>query len=441
MKRLIKTTLSIILVLTLLMGTSVALAASEKQHYDYSSYVLLGDSIASGWSDIEDRETRFTRVEGSYGAYLADDLKVDVYHPMACIGFRTTELRYIFEEDFEADRFLYYSIDKELMDTVHAPAMRKAVAEADLITLNVGGNDWGSFLGWHVFEEMDKFEDTNEEFLTKAKAYLEESGVDRDTVETLAEIAALTGSLPRLLQVLPKALEEGLTNYFENWNYVIEDIYALNPDVTLVVVGMFDTSLQAETTAGGGLETAIAGLNIGQTISDIANIPMKEGAEKYGYILIEPKGIECEKQHPGAKGHRQIADLILEALPDASFRYKDVDVSSKNYKAIEALSIKGIMEGVSETEFAPDAALTKAQLSAALNKISGAENAAGTSGNVNRINMATSLISASFSEGLGKAVKTIGLAVNLIINNGKFDLSATVTRGDGAAILYNYMSL
>ena len=262
-----------------------------------------------------------------------------------------------------------------------------------------------------------------------------------DVSAQIAEIAALTGSLPRLLQVLPKALEEGLTNYFENWNYVIEDIYALNPDVTLVVVGMFDTSLQAETTAGGGLETAIAGLNIGQTISDIANIPMKEGAEKYGYILIEPKGIECEKQHPGAKGHRQIADLILEALPDASFRYKDVDVSSKNYKAIEALSIKGIMEGVSETEFAPDAALTKAQLSAALNKISGAENAAGTNGNVNRINMATSLISASFSEGLGKAVKTIGLAVKLIINNGKFDLSATVTRGDGAAILYNYMSL
>ena len=36
MKKLIKTTLSIILVLTLLMGTSVALAASEKQHYDYS---------------------------------------------------------------------------------------------------------------------------------------------------------------------------------------------------------------------------------------------------------------------------------------------------------------------------------------------------------------------------------------------------------------------
>ncbi len=440
MKKFIKSAVAIMLVLTMVAGMSVSLAATEKKHLDYGSYVLLGDSIASGWSDVEDRETRFTRVEGSYGAYLTDDLGV-TYHPMACIGFRTVEMRYIFEEDFEADRFLYYSIDEELMDTVHAPAMRKAVAEAGLVTLNVGGNDWGSYLGWHVFEIMDSFEEKNEEFLTNARAYLEEAGVARDTVETLATIAQVAGCLPEFLEVLPKALEEGLTNYFENWNYMIEDIYALNPDVTLVVIGMFDTSLQAESTAGGALESTIAALNIGQTISDIANIPMKEGAKKYGYIFIEPKGIECEKQHPSAKGHRQIADLILEALPDAAFPYKDIDVNSKNYRAIETLCNKGIMEGVSETEFAPDAKLTKAQLSFALNKIAGAENTAGAEGDVNRINMATSLLSAAFGESFGKGIKALGFAFKIVINGGKFDFGAPVTRGDGAAILYDYMNL
>ncbi len=442
MKRFIKSTMAILLVLSLLAGVTVALAVeTEKQYYDYGSYVLLGDSIASGWSDIEDRETRFTRVEGSYGALLADDLGVDVYHPMACIGFRTIEMRYIFEEDYEADRFLYYSIDDDLMDNVHAPAMREAVANAGLITLNIGGNDWGSYLGWHVFEIMDEFEETNAEFLAQARAYLENAGVARDTIETLASIAQITGCLPKFIEVLPKALEEGLSNYFENWNYMIEDIYALNPDVTLVVIGMFDTSLQAESTANGTLETTIAALNIGQTISDIANIPMKQGAEKYGYILIEPKGIECEKQHPSYKGHRQIADLILEALPDAAFPYKDIDVNSKNYRAIEKLCKDGVMEGISETEFAPDATLTKAQLSAALGKITGAENAAGTDGNVNRINMATTLLGTAFGESFGKGLKTIGFALNLLINGGKFDFGAPVSRGEGAVILYNYMGM
>ena len=440
MKRLIKISMAVMLILTLVLSCTAISFAAEKKYYDYSSYVLLGDSVASGWSDVEDRETRFVRVEGSYGAHVADDLGVDVYHPMACIGFRTTELRYIFEEDFEPDRFLYYSIDKELMDTVHAPAMRKAVAEADLVTLNVGGNDWGSYVGWHVYEEMDKFEDVNEEFFTQARAYLENADIEEDTIDAIIDIAALTGSLPKLIEVLPKALEEGFRMFYENWNYVIEDIYALNPDVTLVVIGMFDNGVQDQETADKN-EAALLKLSLGQAIVDIANKPMKESADKYGYIYVDPVGTVCEKQHPSYEGHRHIADLILAALPDATFPYTDVDVKSSSYKAIETMHLKGIMNGVSETEFAPDAALTKAQLSAALNKISGAENAAGTNGNVNRINMATSLLSAAFGEGLGKAVKTIGLAVKLIINNGKFDLSATVTRGDGAAILYDYMKL
>lgn len=440
MKRIIKSVTAFLLVFALLSGTMAAFAAdSEKQYEDYKSYVLLGDSIASGWSDIEDRETRFVRVEGSYGAYLADDLGVE-YHPMACIGFRTTELRYIFEEDYEADRFLYYSIDKEDMDNIYAPAMIKEVTEADLITLNVGGNDWGSFLGWHVFEEMDKFEDTNIEFLNQARAYLEQAGLGLDTIDTVIEIASLTGSLPRLLEVLPKALEEGLKNYFENWNHVIEDIYALNPDVTLVVIGMFDTSLQSEATAGGGLEAALAAINLGQSISDIANIPMKEGAEKYGYILIEPKDIECEKQHPSARGHRQIADLILEALPDASFPYTDLDKKSSNYRAIEALCKKGIMEGVSETEFAPEANLTKAQLSFSLGKIAGVENIAGTDGDVKRMDMVKAIWDTAFAESFTKGLKTIGFALKLLINGGKFDFSAPVSRGQGAAILYDYIN-
>ena len=441
MKKFIKSAIAVFLVLTLIAGMNVALAATtEKKYVDYGSYVLLGDSIASGWSDVEDRETRFTYVENSYGAYLAKDLGVDVYHPMACIGFRTIEMRYIFEEDYEGDKYLYYSIDKEKMDNVYAPAMIEAVKNAGIITLNVGGNDWGSYLGWHVFDIMDEFEETNEEFLTQARAYLENAGVARDTVETLASIAEITGCLPKFIEVLPQALADGLTNYFNNWNYMIEDIYALNPDVTLVVIGMFDTSLQAETTADGTLETTISALNIGQTISDIANIPMKEGAEKYGYILIEPKNIECEKQHPSNKGHRQIADLILAALPDANFQYKDVNLNSKEYKSISALCNKGIMTGVTETEFAPEANLTKAQLSDAVFNMAGIENVAGTDGDAKRVDVVKALWSAKSTDFI-KSIKTLGFVLKTLVNGGKFNFNSTLTRAEAAAIIYDFINL
>ena len=450
MKGFMKKTTALLLTLVLLSGCFSCLAlGSEKEYLDYNSYVLLGDSVASGWSDVEDRETRFVRVEDSYGAYVADDLGLtDSYYPMACIGFRTVEMRYIFEEDFEADRFLYYSIDKELMDTVHAPAMRKAVAETDLITLNIGGNDWGSFLGWHVFEEMDKIEDKNEEFLKMAEDYLQVAGTDENTIDSIIDIAALCGALPQIVQVLPGALKTGLENFFINWNYMIEDIYALNPDVTLLVIGMFDTSLQDN---GNGESDSILSeadglkLSVGQMIVDIANKPMIEGAKKYGYTFIDTKGTLCEKQHPSKNGHRFIADRILEALPDARFPFTDVAVNSDSYKAIEYLHRNGIMDGISATEFAPEEALTAKVLSDALYNASGLEGFvnAEDEAEINRLTLATTLFRAANAQGftLSRFVGSVSLMFNVILGAGPMKMGATVTRAEGAGILLDYINL
>ncbi len=447
MKKFFKSTLAVLLVLTLLSSFSVCFAAdNEKTYFDYGSYVLLGDSVACGWSDIEERDTSFTRVEGSYGAFLADDLGVTL-HPRACIGFRTLEMRYMFEDDYEGDRFMFYSIDQDRVDR-EIPAIRREVAEAGIVTLSVGGNDWGSYLGWHVYEEMDKFEEKNDEFLTKAREFLETNGTEADTVDALIDIACLTGALPQIIQVLPGALEEGLTRYIENWNYMIEDIYALNPDVTLVVVGMFDTTVQDETMkeidpAGTSVQAALTKIKVAQAIVDYANKPMKAGAEKYGYIFIDPVGTLCEKQHPSRAGHRHIADLILAALPDASFPFTDVDTKSDNYKAIETLYTKKIMEGTTATTFTPDAALSKAVLSSALNKISGVTAVTDTEGDVKKMDIAKALWDTAFSSATStmKRLKTVLYVAKLLIGGGDFDFTADITRAEGANILYDYINL
>lgn len=198
MKNFIKRSFAVLLIITLMTSLFTCFATNyEKKYEDYGSYVLLGDSVASGWSDVVEKETRFVRVEGSYGAHVADDLDVE-YHPMACIGFRTVDMRYIFEDDFVPDRFLFYSIDKEVM-AEKIPQIRKAVSEAGLITLNIGGNDWGSFLGWHIYEEMDKFAVKNEKFMTMAYEYLINAGTDENTVESLIDFASLCGALPDIM--------------------------------------------------------------------------------------------------------------------------------------------------------------------------------------------------------------------------------------------------
>ena len=446
MKKFLRSTLAIVLTLALFASFSTCFAAEiTKEYLDYGSYVLLGDSIACGWSDIEERDTSFERVEGSYGVFLADDLGIapENYHPRACIGFRTLEIRYMLEDDFVGDRFMFYSIDQDRVDR-EIPAIRKEIAEAGIITLNVGGNDWGSFLGWHLFEIMDNFEETNAEFLAQAEAYLEQAGTAKDTINTLIDIASYAGCLEQLVTVLPQALNEGLINYTTNWNIMIEDILALNPDVTLVVVGMFDTALQDESMEDNeseGIQNAATKLEVGQYIVDLANITMEESAKKYDYIFIDPVGTKCELQHPSRAGHRHIADLILAALPYANFPYKDVELGSKEYRAIEYMWSNDIIDGVSENEFAPDAALTMGTLENALAKLAGEEATSTDDAKAKRIDVIKAVLNANENATFMAKLKTFAYAVKCFINNFKFNFLSEITRAEAAVIIYDYINL
>ena len=444
MKKFIKKTMAVMLAIIMVAGMlTCSAAAYEKKYEDYGSYVLLGDSVASGWSDVEERETRFVRVEGSYGAFVADDLGVE-YHPMACIGFRTVEMRYIFEDDYEPDRFLFYSIDDEEM-AWRIPLIREAVKNAGLVTLNVGGNDWGSFLGWHVFEEMDKFQDKNPEFMAKAEELLTNAGVGADTIASLIDLASACGALSDIMEVLPGALKLGFSRFVENWNYVIEDIYALNPDVTLVVIGMFDNMVQDQATADSN-EEALIKLNVSQAIIDYANKPMAEGAEKYGYTFIDPVGTICEQNHPSLEGHRYIADLILESLPDANFPYTDVERTAKEYKAIEYMFQHEIMAGISETEFGYSMPLTKGQLADAVYNFTGVEglvdakDADAKASYIQTVIASFKLVNNS-NAAFTRVIKALILALKTIYGNGIFNINREVTRAEAAVIFKSFIDI
>ena len=99
------------------------------------------------------------------------------------------------------------------------------------------------------------------------------------------------------------------------------------------------------------------------------------------------------------------------------------------------------MTGVTETEFAPEANLTKTQLSDALNKIAGVENIAGTDGSIKRMEMAKAFVEIAFAENFAKGLKSIVFALKLLINDGALDMAAFVTRAEGAAIICDYMAL
>lgn len=430
-KKLLRALLSAVLAVTMLSGTVVGFAQSRdtgKKYHDYGTYVVLGDSVAAGYSDVEQIDCEFKRVDTSYGAIVADTIGAELV-PMACPGFRTIEMRYMFEDDYEGDDYLFHDAsDPELMES-RIPAFRQAVADAGLITLGLGGNDVGTFLGWVVLDALAQGGEFDE-FVAAAKEMLANAGIENDTLTSLLDLASVMGALPGVLKVLPDAIQYGISNYIENWDYVIQDIYDLNPDVTLLVVGLFDTGYKTEEDLENDDPNSISHV-VSQTLVDAINAPMKAGADKFGYIFVETSGTTCDISHPTPAGYRNIANKILAALPEDTFPFTDVSASDSCYKAVKYVYENGIMDGKSDTTFAPDGTMTRAQLVEALYRLAGSPDVSGMKEPFLDVNSRTASYNAivwAYNKGI-----VSGIALGML-----FSPNCLVTRAQLSAMLYRY---
>lgn len=472
MKKIMKKSLAVILALVMISSTFICCFATELNQEaadlhrgQYKNYLLLGDSVASGYRDqvTENDElyneayqdSTYFRYAGSYAdvltkAIIEDDTMIAFAGP----GFRTLEVRYMLEDDFdECDDYMFhpshlYIVGDPASQEIRA-AYKKAVAEADLITLGVGGNDWGAYLGW-VVDDIFKEEHVPAEYKAKLAEVLENSDLDIGSIEKILEVADMAGMIPVLLEKVPEALKHGLGGFFKNWDIMIQDIYDLNPDVTLMVVGMSDNSVKGkyydydgvvggpvngEATEEDAAKNQLMSIIIG-FIMGIGNKPMIDGAKKFGYIYVDTTGTTYVDSHPDAAGHVHIANKIIEALPDPEYSHKftDANPGHKNYKEIMYVTANGIMSGTSDTTFSPDDALTKGQLNEAMNAIVGAKNATDSTDDVTVFEFAVSVFINSVRKGIMGMLKGIELLYDLI-NNNIMNLGATVTRGQAAYYL------
>ena len=348
MKKFFKTFFALLLSLAIFSSIFTCFAAELNQEAvnehrgQFKNYVLLGDSVASGYRDVmcdEDdaynkayQETTYCRVPGSYADVLTKAIIEDnTMTAFAGPGFRTVEIRYMLEDDFdEADDYMFHPAQLNTVGDAgseeYRAAYKKAVAEADLITLGVGGNDWGAYLGWVLTDIFEK-ENVADEYMVKLQEIVANSNMDVEMIADLVEIAHLAGALPELVSTLPSALSYGLGNFYKNWDIMIQDIYDLNPDVTLMVLGMSDNSVKGKYFGYNGEEgeplstDAVTQSEVVKTIVDfimtVGNTPMIEGEEKFGYIYVDTAGTTYVESHPDADGHVYIANKIIEALPSA----------------------------------------------------------------------------------------------------------------------------
>ena len=486
MKKIIKKALAIILTIVMISSTFVCFAAElnneavEMHKGQFKNYLLLGDSAASGYRDqitSDDRnfnydnyETVYHVVPGSYADIIGKSIigEGGKTSSFAAPGFRTIEVRYMLNDEyaqevkdepylFHPSQLYVYEDDKVYPgdNQFHLPGddyfraeYKKAVAEADLITLGVGGNDWGAYLTW-VF--ADVLEETNvaDEYIQMAKEVLEKSTMDMDTVAQIVEIAHMAGAIESILKKVPAALEYGLTTFYKNWNAMIEDIYSYNDDVTLMVVGMSDNSVKGNYFSYNGVEggpvnteevpaddpKAAAMKYIVGAIMAIANEPMINGAKKYGYTYVNTDGTTYVDSHPDAAGHMFIANKIIEALPNpaVSKQYNDI-AGHKYYNAIEYVLLNNIMKPLTDTTFGPDSLLKSSELTAALNAIKGTDKTSDGDKSVSSIKMAIEILGCASFKNFAGFFKTVALSLS-VISDANFNLNSSVTRGQAANYL------
>lgn len=437
----------------------------------FKNYVLLGDSVASGYRDeMSENDSNFVdtynnttywRVPGSYGDIIANSIIEDKsMTAFAGPGFRTTEIRYMLEDDFAAnctDEYLFHPSQLYVYEKYgYLPsdervrtAYQEAIKNADLISLGVGGNDWGAYLGWVVADVFEK-ENIADKYVKEIQEIIDDGKFDISMIEKLVEVAHVAGALPELLATIPTALTKGLSTFYNNWDIMIEDIYALNPDVTLMVTGMSDNSLKGhyfdyDGVKGEAIENeqnvvvSEAMSLIVDFIMSVGNKPMIEGASKYGYIYVDTTGTTYVDSHPDADGHAHIANKIIEALPDPdiSTRFDDLTPGHKYYKEIEYTVLKGILSGVSDTSFSPDSALTESQLTAALNSITGSNDKNNSTKEVTYLKFALSFFKTGTKVGISGLFKGISTCFNIISNN-LIRLTSSVSRGESAKYFKNF---
>lgn len=433
----LKRTIAVLLTLILVSSSFVCFAAdSEKQYHKYEKSVLLGDSLASGFRDYDYIMTEFTYIEDSYAAYLAKDLGVEQYTPMACPGFRTIELRTMLEDDYVSnDPYLFEAVPHHSAEEILAKRdeMRQAITEADLITIAIGGNDWGAYLGW-VMEDFLEENPLPEEFETALREYLANASLEDNIIKIMVDLAKTFNAVDEFLQIMPKAIEYAFSTLHENWPIIVEDIYRMNPDVTLVAVGMFNTTLS--TPEGEPDNVAVPdplAVQVEQMMIDYGNKPMVENQEKYGYIYVDTTGTIVETSHPTPAGHRHIADRILEALPDARFPYTDVAVKYPAYEAIEYMYFNDLMKGTDETTFGGNANITKAEFSEVLNKITGDYAVSDSTADVTKLELNSAVFNLSGKTGIIDLLKHFISMIKLVLSGDAFK---TVTRAEAALAIY-----
>ncbi len=357
---------ALLLCLSMLLSLcTVAFAADRTGKKEYQVYTCLGDSVAAGAAqpkevtnifgyDAEDlpaylaalydenstliyRGYKPEPVPTAYHSLVADALDAKL-NQCARSGMRAIELRYMLtgvytdpdttysygNNYFDYDKNGFTLSDLDYVNNLYH--FSDKIAEADIITLAIGSNDvLAPTLGVLAALMNDNSSDPE---LTAFIQELESRGTIGSFEAALVSLSQSTSKYAAAIKNMLDNFKQSLALFSTNYCAIVDKIYELNPDVTLLCVGAFnpfnDTRLTANSTLDlsfvvkpfvDALNTYFRSLSLKYGSSfiyvDVTNTPL------YDQVIKDPLYMNylTLKLHPTTAGHQYMANKILDRVP------------------------------------------------------------------------------------------------------------------------------
>lgn len=359
MKKNVKRVITLCLALVMLTGLSVGVfAASASTVKQYKNYVVIGDSIPSGYgletTGAPDYKAGLVShgelVEGSYPALVANAVgAANSTTVLARCGFRTVEAIRVLDPTYSYDSasnyFLTYLSQVYVDDTTYTDkanivrddsvtAMQTAgiaaVKNADLITVNLGSNDTMTYALLKTSEYVSKLSAAVDPLMASTVAELASFGELGQALQELLAAAEKIGETTQTLAAMSRYMTEGFISFKLNFSTLISRLERLNSSAKIVVVGMYNPFENVKLTD----QSMIAVGRLANQFVALLNAYMS-GTCLYAstYTYVDVNGTQCydfpsllsadfgkvfvRNVHPTLAGYQTMANAIFAQLPAA----------------------------------------------------------------------------------------------------------------------------
>ena len=363
------------------------------QHYD--TYMCIGDSIAAGFyvDGNSDIGRKLEIMPNAYHSIVAEATGAKLLQ-YGWSAFRSVELRYMLEgvrhdlDNTWQELFGFLISDEQLKP--YRSAYLDAIKKADLITVNLGSND---VLSYSMKKTLNILSSSSDCALAEeVKDIMSKCGDFGTAFVKVLGYAEKAGKLPIVMASLNPTLMKAVSAYKENFTACMRGIYKLNPNATVVVVGVYNPMTNVSLVENGNLKLAA----LVQPTVDLMNQFLKYGclySDRYRFAPVpnvttwkmsliggDFASEVITKVHPTAVGHSYMADQILSVLPEQQSEttpgagttpFADVTPLHWFYDHVKFIWQRGLMQGMGPATFSPDSNTTRAQFATVLYRMAG----------------------------------------------------------------------